>query len=134
VYDKGKILTGVVIFRILLAFPMYYLAASGDAGYVPDPVLPEGETQCVEDADWMKDYHMTLLIDWRETVVRDGVRTYVAEDGKEYTISLTGTCLQQCHVEKDEFCDQCHIYVGAEPTCWRCHVETVEGEEAEGDE
>lgn len=125
-YDKGKILIGVVVFLLVLAFPLIYLAASGDGGYVPDPVPPEGETQCVEAVDFMTDNHMALLMDWREGFVRDGIRTYEAKDGTEYTVSLTGTCILQCHTEKEEFCDQCHKYVGAEPDCWSCHVEGEE--------
>ena len=126
-YDTGKILIGVVIFLILLAFPVYYLAASGEGDAVPDLATPEGD-QCVEPADWMRDNHMTLLVDWREGLVRDGIREYVATDGTKYeNISLTGTCLDKgCHSSKDEFCDRCHTYVGAEPDCWSCHVEGEE--------
>ena len=38
-------------------------------------------------------------------------------------ISLTGTCLQQCHVNKQEFCDRCHNYAAASPYCWDCHID-----------
>jgi hypothetical protein len=119
-YDRGKIIIGVVIFLLLLAFPMIYLAASGDAGYVPDPVLPADEEKCVESAEYMRENHTTLLQDWREGVVRAGTRTHVASDGKQYDVSLVETCLG-CHDNKAEFCDQCHNYVGAEPSCWDCH-------------
>ncbi len=64
---------------------------------------------------------MNMLLDWREEVVRDNLRTYTASDGNEYVKSLTDTCLS-CHSPKDEFCDQCHNYVAAQPYCWNCHV------------
>ncbi len=142
-YDKGKIITGVVIGLLLLTFPMAYLAASGEGGYVPEPVLPPDEEQCVEPVEWMTDNHMRLLDEWRHTVVRGGDRIYGSSGGTEYYIGLTGLdeeemsvvrgspgmpdlksggCLQ-CHSNKDEFCDTCHSYVGAEPECWNCHVE-----------
>jgi hypothetical protein len=65
---------------------------------------------------------MILLEEWKQRVVRDGMEYYVASDGEEYKIGLTGTCLS-CHPNKDEFCDQCHDYVGVEPNCWNCHIE-----------
>jgi hypothetical protein len=120
-YDKGKIITGVVIALVLVTFPLSYLAASGDGGYVPQPVLPTDEAECVEPTQWMIDNHMHLLDEWRNTVVRGDDRVYVASDGTEYTISLTGTCLG-CHTDKDEFCDACHNFAGVQPTCWNCHV------------
>lgn len=121
-YDGDKIIIGIVIFFILVSFPIWVSAASGTIGEVPQLNLPADEEQCVEDAAWMRANHMDLLIDWRETVVREGIRTYTASDGKEYTMSLTDTCLD-CHAPKAEFCDRCHDYVGATPNCWNCHVE-----------
>jgi len=120
-YDKGKIITGVVIALVLVTFPLSYLAASGDGGYVPEPELPADEEACVESAEWMSENHMRLLDDWRTSVVRGDDRTYVASDGTEYEISLSGTCLG-CHQDKAEFCDKCHTYTGTEPKCWNCHV------------
>jgi hypothetical protein len=52
--------------------------------------------------------------------VRQGQRTYVATDGKEYMVSLTNTCMD-CHRDKAKFCDRCHDYVQVSPTCWNCH-------------
>jgi hypothetical protein len=120
-YDKGKIITGVVIGLLLLTFPLAYLAASGDGGYVPEPEIATDEQQCVESVEFMRENHMTLLDEWRTTVVRGGDRTYVAVDGTEYFIGLTETCLD-CHSNKAEFCDTCHSYSGTEPECWSCHV------------
>jgi len=119
-YDRNKIITGVIIFLIVLAFPMIYLAATGDSGYVPVPEIIGEEEQCVESAEYMRENHMKLLQDWRESVVRGADRTYVARDGKEYDVSLVNTCLE-CHPNKAEFCDQCHEYIDAQPSCWDCH-------------
>lgn len=119
-YDAGKIILGLVVFVILLTSPIWYSAASGRINYVPEPeIVTEGE-QCVESAQYMRENHMHLLDEWRQTVVREGEHTYAASDGKEYEISLTGTCMK-CHSNKKEFCDQCHDYAGIKPSCWDCH-------------
>ncbi len=136
-YDRGKIITGVVIALILLTLPLVYLSASGDGGYVPDPLIDTDEPQCIESAELMRENHMTLLNEWRNTVVRGGNRTYTASDGREYYMGLarptepellrlqtglpSGACLS-CHTDKSVFCDTCHSYSGVEPECWSCHV------------
>lgn len=120
-YDADKIITGLVIFLCLITFPIWYAMTSGKAAEVPEPKIVTEEKQCIEPTEWMRENHMELLNDWRETVVREGTRTYVASDGREYNISLTDTCLD-CHPNKVEFCDECHNYVGVKPYCWECHV------------
>jgi hypothetical protein len=124
-YDTGKIIPGLVVFGVLLTTPIWYSLATGGVNQAPELQLPTSENQCIESTQWMRDNHMHLLDDWRQMVVRDGIRTYVASDGKEYEISLTGTCLD-CHSDKKEFCDQCHNYAGVTPNCWECH-EVPEG-------
>jgi len=119
-YDADKIIIGLIIFFCLMTFPIWYTAVSGKAGYTPEPKIVTEERECIEATQYMRDKHMDLLNDWRESVVREGTRTYVASDGREYNISLTGTCMD-CHSNKAEFCDQCHNYVGVKPDCWDCH-------------
>lgn len=119
-YDANKIITGLIIFFCLITSPIWYSVASGKATYVPEPKIVTEERQCVEPMQYMRDKHMDLLNDWKESVVREGIRTYVASDGREYNTSLTGTCLK-CHPNKAEFCDRCHSYVGIKPNCWNCH-------------
>jgi hypothetical protein len=75
----------------------------------------------VEDKTFMRADHMKMLKAWRDEVVREGKREYTAKDGRKFEKSLTGTCLQ-CHSNKEQFCDRCHNYVGAKPTCYNCHV------------
>lgn len=119
-HDADKIMIGLIIFLCIITLPIWYVMASGKAGYVPEPEIVTGEKQCIESAQYMRDKHMDLLNDWREAVVRQETRTYVASDGQEYNISLTDTCMD-CHSNKAEFCDQCHDYVAVEPDCWDCH-------------
>ena len=120
-FDAAKIILGLVIFFCLLTSPIWYSMVSGKAGYVPELEIVTEEKQCIEETQYMRDKHMDLLNDWRESVVRQGNRTYIAGDGREYNISLTGTCMD-CHSNKVEFCDRCHTYVEVRPDCWDCHI------------
>ncbi len=83
--------------------------------------------ECVEDVDFMRRNHMTLLMHQRDTTVHDGVRT------KKY--SLRG-CLA-CHAPAkppdgtqpvslasgEHFCAGCHEYVAVKIDCFECHAE-----------
>lgn len=88
-----------------------------------------GDFRCVEPAAVMRASHMTLLADWRELAVRQGLRRYRASDGREFEISLSGTCLR-CHQDKARFCDRCHEYADRSPGCWDCHLERAAAREA----
>jgi len=127
-YDTDKIIPGLIILLLLIASPLIYTVVKGKASYVPELEIVTEEKQCVESAEYMRKEHMNLLKkNWRERVVHQGVRTYVASDGREYKISLTSTCLG-CHPNKANFCDRCHNYVAVKPVCWNCH-NIPEGEE-----
>ncbi|MGE5311114.1 MAG: sulfate reduction electron transfer complex DsrMKJOP subunit DsrJ [Nitrospirota bacterium] len=125
-YDKGKVVTGIVIFVLLFAFPFWY--RMGRTAPVPQPELTEKAKQakqCVESKAYMTSFHMQLLNQWRDAVIRDGDREYVADNGKVYLASLQNTCLD-CHSNKTKFCDQCHTYMGVAPYCWDCHIQPKE--------
>jgi len=126
--DKPIIIAGLVIALVVLMSPIWYSLAAGEPGDRPELALPKGETECVEDLDYMRGHHMDLLEKWRNEVVRDGnTEKYRSTSGKEYEKSLTKTCLMQCHVTgqigKADFCGKCHEYADVRPTCWDCHVE-----------
>ena len=129
--DKVKIIIGLMIFIILITFPIWYNFAQGKAAYQPEIEVATqntpGKDVCVKEAEYMRTSHMDVLNEWRDKVVREGNRDYVGFDGKEYKmISLTHTCLD-CHSNKDKFCDRCHNYVGVDPYCWECHIIPEEG-------
>ena len=148
-YDGGKILAGLIIGVGLLLAPFFYNA--GKAAKAPDPKLTEKAKEaetCVAPLAYMTPYHMQLLEDWRNTVVRDGERYYDTGKGtwhlrvvdaveqvmrkdekfykkskdKVYYKSLQQTCMD-CHSNKVDFCDECHNYLGVVPYCWECHIE-----------
>jgi len=115
-YDGGKIIPGLIIFVGLMTFPIW----KGVAGNVPKPEKPTTSRQCVAETQYMRTSHMKLLDEWRDTVLRDGNRTMVVVDGKEYKKSLMLACMK-CHSVKKKFCDQCHNYAAVKPYCWDCH-------------
>jgi hypothetical protein len=124
-YDGGKIIAGIVVFLIAATIPFWY--GRGKAVSPPDlkldtPVIQQlQDKRCVEATPFMRSNHMKLLNTWRDSVVREGNRSYRATDGKVYNASLTGTCLE-CHSNKGQFCDRCHDYAGSKPACWNCHI------------
>ena len=122
--DRSLIYGGLLIFLAIITFPFTYNLATGKTAASPELKLPEREKQCVAPVDYMRSSHMQLLMDWREKSVRENLRTYTAFDGRSYDISLTGTCLTQCHKTKAEFCDRCHTYEGVQgPYCMDCHID-----------
>ena len=125
--DRGIILTGLVVFLALVSYPVWHNLAAGVATRGPEPVLPKTEKQCVRPVAFMKTSHMQLLKDWRDAAIREGQREEVAPDGRHFAVSLTNTCLRQCHAEKAEFCDRCHNYAAVSVSCWDCHQDTKPG-------
>jgi len=120
-YDKSKIIPGLIIFLTLVTSPLWYNAASGKTSYAPKLELPADKKECVEPKAFIRVNHKTLLEDWKTAVVRDGVRNYRATDQKMYLMSLNRTCMN-CHTDKTKFCDQCHDYMGVTNKCWDCHI------------
>ncbi len=122
--DRWLILAGLSLFLALVLSPAWYNLGTGKTAKAPALKLPAKATECVAPVEYMKTSHMKLLSDWRDQAVRRNIRTYSAYNGKMYTISLTGTCLQQCHTDKAQFCDRCHAFNGVRNLyCWDCHVD-----------
>jgi len=121
-YDASKIVAGLAVFVVLATSPLWYNALSAASPEAPVLQQPtNGSTECVEATEYMRANHMDLLDQWRDTVVREDIRTYTSEAGKDYTMSLSDTCLD-CHSNKEQFCDACHTYSAVTPYCWDCHV------------
>ena len=121
--DKNKIIAGIAIFFVVLTSPFWYnmLVPKTPAPEVVLTAKAKAAEVCVRDTAYMKANHMQLLDEWRDTVTRKGERIYVNPQGKEYTMSLSNTCLD-CHSNYDEFCQRCHQYASIEPYCWDCHI------------
>ena len=125
--DKGKIIGGLVVFVLLVMAATFYNLGMGKATTKPQLVYPKGQTQCVKGKRFMRENHMKLLDEWRNSVVRDGKRTQIKVGGRMYQKSLTKTCMH-CHTNKATFCDRCHEYAGVtkkggQLRCWDCHID-----------
>lgn len=91
-------------------------------GRVPKPTIEKGKGgQCVEDTEFMRRNHMSLLLHQRDRTVHDGIRT------KRY--SLNG-CIE-CHASRQtgsvigsdaNFCQTCHTYAAVKLDCFECHA------------
>jgi hypothetical protein len=125
--DKGRILVGLAVFLALVTFPVWYNLFAGQPPAPPEPKLPIGGGQCVQDTATMRTDHMALLMEWRDDAVRSNDRIFTTSDGRRYYKSLSATCMS-CHAEKSEFCDKCHNYAAVSPYCWDCHVEPTGGQ------
>ena len=125
--NAGWIIGGLVIFLVLMTSPIWYnvwSASSADPPELEPP--PNGSKQCVEPVEYMRSFHMDLLNEWRNKVVRDGERDYASTaNGRTFDMSLSRTCMD-CHSNKSEFCDRCHNFAAVNPYCWDCHVEPKE--------
>jgi [DsrC]-trisulfide reductase subunit J len=120
--DRYWIIAGLSLFLGVITYPVWHNLEARTTVQPPVLVLPQHEKDCVAPVSFMRTSHMKLLLDWRDRVVREDQRKYVAYDGKVYDMNLTGTCMK-CH-EKKGFCDRCHNYAGVRtPYCWNCHVD-----------
>ena len=117
-YNKGTIIAGLIIFAVLVTSPFWYNLLQ--AGQPPKVQLPPGEN-CVRPTEYMRDKHMVLLNEWRDDVLRNGNRTTVTVDGKEYRKGLQMACMK-CHDNYEAFCGTCHEYASVKPYCWDCHL------------
>ncbi|MBW2660656.1 MAG: sulfate reduction electron transfer complex DsrMKJOP subunit DsrJ [Deltaproteobacteria bacterium] len=124
--DKNKIITGLIIFIVIITFPFWY--NMGKASPVPEPKLTDKAKlakECLEPKAFMKAEHMQILDVWRDSVVRTANRVYVNKNGKKFNMSLSSgenSCMG-CHSNKADFCDKCHDYASVRPYCWDCHIE-----------
>jgi hypothetical protein len=109
---KRRLFIWVPIVLVLLPV-VYSLAAGTVTSEDPGPLLelPEGETECVRETDYMRFRHMDLLKEIRDDCVRDGIR-------KE---ELNFDRCRECHTSKVRFCNRCHDRVNLEPDCFGCH-------------
>jgi len=121
--DRVLIFAGLVVLVGSFTFPFWQPVGARSAASGPELELPADAEHCVAPLDYMRSSHMQLLHEWRDDVVRNQQRDYLAYDGQVFEMSLTKTCLGQCHTSREEFCDSCHAYAAVPtPNCWSCHL------------
>jgi hypothetical protein len=128
--NKNYIITGLVVFVLAVLSPFWFNIITTTQA-APEPELlgrAKTEKKCALDKYDMRANHMSLLDEWRDSVVRDADRMYTAANGHSFNMSLsTGedSCLG-CHEDKAKFCDSCHTYASVDPYCWDCHTNPKE--------
>lgn len=117
---------GLIIVAVALA-SLVGLAVS--AGSVPYPDIPRGQGEvCVEDTDFMRRNHMSILLHQRDDTVHKGLRT------KQHSLK---ECIN-CHAvlgadsvpvtasSPQHFCRSCHDYAAVKIDCFECHASRPE--------
>lgn len=128
--SKNMIIAGLVVFALAVLSPFWFNVIT-ETQAMPDPELlgkAKEAKKCVLERYEMRANHMSLLDEWRDSVVRDGNRIYKTPNGQEFNMSLStgdNSCLG-CHEDKAKFCDACHTYTSVEPSCWDCHTNPKE--------
>ncbi len=127
---KNMIMGGLAVFVLAVLSPFWFnMVTTTQAAPEPELLGPAKEAKkCVLDTYEMRANHMSLLDEWRDAVVRDADRIYVAANGHAFNMSLStgeNSCLG-CHEDKAKFCDACHTYTSVDPYCWECHTNPKE--------
>jgi hypothetical protein len=123
--DFTRIILGLALFLALILTPVW-TGIFRAAAPMQDPEIATknvpGKDQCVLPTAQMKAQHMNLLNQWRDSVVRQDIRTYTTADGRHFDMSLSRTCMD-CHSDREKFCNRCHNALAVAPYCWECHLE-----------
>jgi hypothetical protein len=126
---KNMITSGLAVFVIAVLFPFWFnLVGTEAAPEIELSAKAKAAEKCVLDKYDMRANHMSLLDQWRDSVVRVGERRYKGVNGREFGMSLStgeNSCLG-CHDDKAKFCDRCHTYASVAPYCWECHTNPKE--------
>jgi hypothetical protein len=104
----------VIVFIVVILAPFGYSlmrpvltrGSSRDDVFIE---LPDGG-ECVRETQYMRFYHMDLLKEVREDVIRRGVRG-----------DVTFTGCRECHTYRGQFCNKCHEAVTLNVDCFGCH-------------
>ena len=121
--ERLLVFLALAFFLTLAIYPIWKIQ---DQRSLPKISMETKGDQCVAPADYMRENHMKLLEDWRDSVVRNGERFHIMPDGTQVEKSLTKTCLG-CHVSKKQFCEECHTFASVKPYCWECHLIPMSG-------
>ena len=111
-----NIIIGIAVLVIIFTYPFWNAAIGSPAA----PELPVPQEESILDPEFKRTHHMELLNDWMISVVRDGDRVYITDEGLQVTMSLQNSCLD-CH-NVQQFSDACHNFADVTLNCWTCHI------------
>jgi predicted CXXCH cytochrome family protein len=126
---------GSVIMAATVTLVLVYLAglaavfAAGEedseSSRVPVPEIPLGQGEnCVEDTDFMRRNHMTLLMHQRDDTMVRGIRS------KQHSLKECVSChavegsdaVAVTFASEKHFCRSCHDYAAVKIDCFQCHA------------
>ena len=96
---------------------------------VPYPDIPRGQGEsCVEDTDFMRRYHMTVLLHQRDDTMLKGIRS------KQHSLKECVSChavpgadsIPVTVASPKHFCRSCHDYAAVNIDCFDCHASRPE--------
>lgn len=130
-----KAVIATLVFLVIVTLPFIVSAAKGNVGSFEtfeeledrinnnpkELALRDGETQCVEETDYMRVNHMQILKDERVNYVRHDD----PYPGDKHSIRGCFTCHYQPEPSQviandpagQGFCTECHNYNGVKPGC-----------------
>ena len=114
------------VFAVIILLPVVlslvgFVASQGGRRAEPFLEAPDPEWKnCVRDAAFMRYRHMDLLKQVRSDVIRAGLKG---------GITLAGC--GDCHHNRDQFCDKCHLAASVSLDCWGCHYYLTASEREE---
>jgi hypothetical protein len=114
---------GLLIFGSAAAAMRTTTAGEHVAQLVPHPPKAQGE-HCVAPTEFMRRYHMTMLMHHRTNVVHNGIRT------QQYDLNRCIACHQVrgadgnpvSYASPKHFCRSCHDYAAVSIDCFECHA------------
>ena len=86
--ERLLVFLALALFLSLATYPIWKIQ---DQHSLPKVSMETKGDQCVAPADYMRENHMKLLEDWRDSVVRKGERFHIMPDGTKVEKSLTKT-------------------------------------------
>jgi hypothetical protein len=115
--------TWATVFAVVILLPVAFSVLRPLWAAETEPFLEASDPQwqsCVRDVEFMRYHHMDLLKQVRSDVIRAGLKG---------GITLAGC--GDCHHNRDQFCDKCHLAASVSLDCWGCHYYLTASEREE---
>ena len=118
-----------LLFAVVVLCSQHSLAAADKD--LPFPVIPRGQgADCVEETQFMRRNHMTLLTHQRDQTVQKGIRS------KQHSLNECISChavigpdaIPVSVASPKHFCRACHDYAAVSIDCFECHSSRPESE------
>ena len=129
---RGFVITATTVALAYLAGVAAVFAADeedSESTRVPVPEIARGQgDSCVEDTDFMRREHMTLLMHQRDDTMLKGIRS------EQHSLKECVSChavegsdsVAVSFASEKHFCRSCHDYAAVKIDCFECHASRPE--------